>query len=99
MSSTTSSAGPTITVPYDQCTLELCPIAAAQLPYVPNLAGNALYLSIFSTCLVANAVFGIWYRTWGYMVSMMIGCMLEIIGYTGRVQMHFNPFPQNPFFL
>ncbi|KAF4959803.1 hypothetical protein F66182_18274, partial [Fusarium sp. NRRL 66182] len=28
---------------------------------------------------------------------MVGGLVGEIIGYIGRVQMHFNPFPQNPF--
>jgi hypothetical protein len=99
MSATTSAAGPVLTVPYDECTLQLCPIAAAQLPYDPNLAGNVLYLSIFSFCFVVNAVLGLWFRTWSYMVAMLLGCLLEVLGYVGRVQMHFNPFPQNPFFL
>jgi hypothetical protein len=95
----TTSALPTPTVPYNECTLQLCPIVDAQLPYAPNLAGNALYLAIFSLCLALNLLFGLWYRTWGYLVGMTIGCVLEILGYVGRIQMHFNPFPQNPFFL
>jgi len=98
MSTTTSSAAPILTVPYDDCTLELCPIIAAQLPYDPNLAGNVLYLSIFSACLVINAVLGVWFRTWSYMIAMLLGCFLEVLGYIGRIQMHYNPFPQGPFF-
>jgi hypothetical protein len=99
MSSTTSAQGPLITVPYSQCTLDLCPIEAAQIPYAPNLAGNVLYLSIFSAALLANLVLGIWYRTWGYLVVMTFGCVLEVLGYVGRVQMHFNPFPEDSFLL
>jgi hypothetical protein len=96
---TTTPGLPVPTVPYDQCTLQLCPIVDAQITYAPNLAGNVLYLSIFSFCLVCNLILGLWYRTWGYLVAMILGCTLEILGYVGRIQMHYNPFPQGPFFL
>jgi hypothetical protein len=99
MSATLSATGSKVTIPYDQCTLQTCPVSQAQLPYAPNLAGNVLFLSIFSLCLVCNLLLGIWYRTWGYVTAMSIGCMLEVLGYVGRVQMHYNPFPQNPFLL
>jgi hypothetical protein len=74
-------------------------MAAAQLPYAPNLAGNILFLAIFSFCLLFNLLVGLWFRTWGYLVAMALGCVLEILGYVGRVMMHYNPFPQNPFLL
>ncbi|KAK3389366.1 putative RTA1 domain protein [Podospora didyma] len=99
MSATASAHAPLITVPYSECNLQLCPIEAAQIPYAPNLAGNVLYLTIFSVALLVNIVLGIWCRTWGYLVSMSFGCILEILGYVGRVQMHFNPFPEDPFLL
>lgn len=35
--------------------------------------------------------------TQGYLVGMAGGLALEIIGYAGRVQLHFNPFPFDPF--
>jgi len=96
---TTTAAPPQITIPYSECTLSLCPIEAAQLPYAPNLAGNTIYLAVFSAALLANVVLGIRYRTWGYLVGMTLGCILEVLGYVGRVMMHYNPFPENPFLL
>lgn len=35
---------------------------------------------------------GIKMKTWGFMASMMAGCILEIIGYVGRLIIHDNPF-------
>jgi len=99
MSSTTLTLGPQPTVPYSQCTLDLCPVELAQIPYAPTLAGNSLYLAIFSAALATNLVLGVWYRTWGYLVGMALGCLLEILGYVGRLKMHFNPFPEDPFLL
>ena len=76
-----------------------CPIEWATVNYDPSLAGNALYLAIFSLLLVVHAL-QLWkYRTWSFSGSMMAGMVLEIVGYLGRVQMHFNPFLSNPFLL
>jgi hypothetical protein len=99
MSSTSSAVIPQITVPYSECTLATCPVQLAQMPYAPNLAGNALYLGIFALCLATNIGLGIWYRTWGYLGTMVFGCILEILGYVGRIKMHYNPFPEDPFLL
>ncbi|KAF4159530.1 hypothetical protein CNMCM8927_003129 [Aspergillus lentulus] len=85
------------TDPSDYCTLDTCPLSLANFNYVPNLAGNLLYLALFGTMLVANLGLGIYYRTWGYLVGMMGGLALEVIGYVGRVQLHYNPFPFDPF--
>lgn len=81
----------------DYCTLDLCPIELANFTYVPTLAGNATYLAIFAALLPFQLFFGIRYRTWGFLVGMFGGLVLEIIGYVGRVQLHFNPFPFDPF--
>ncbi|GFF26712.1 sphingoid long-chain base transporter RSB1 [Aspergillus udagawae] len=85
------------TNPSDYCTLGTCPLSLANFDYVPNLAGNVLYLALFGTMLVANLGLGIYYRTWGYLVGMIGGLALEVIGYVGRIQLHYNPFPFDPF--
>ncbi|KAF7166912.1 hypothetical protein CNMCM5623_000449 [Aspergillus felis] len=85
------------TDPSDYCTLDTCPLSLANFNYVPNLAGNVLYLVLFGTMLVANLGLGIYYRTWGYLVGMIGGLALEVVGYVGRIQLHYNPFPFDPF--
>ena len=87
------------TIPVDDCTLSTCPLSEAQLDYVPSLGGNALYLGILAICLIAQLVLGIKYRTWGFLVAMVGGLILEIIGYAARIQMHYNPFPSGPFLM
>jgi hypothetical protein len=79
------------------CTLDTCSLIYANFNYIPNLAGNIVYLAVFGLLIVPQLYFGIRYRTWGYMAGMLGGLLLEIIGYVGRVQLHFNPFPFNPF--
>ena len=79
------------------CTVETCSLRYANFLYVPNLPGNIIFLAIFGVLLVPQIFFGIKYKTWGYMAGMLGGILLEIIGYVGRVQIHFNPFLFNPF--
>ncbi|KAL3421224.1 RTA1 like protein [Phlyctema vagabunda] len=82
-----------------QCTVELCSLDYAVIRYLPNFAGNVLYLSCFALLLVTHAVQCCVYRTYSYTFSMIAGFILEIIGYLGRIQMHNNPFLSNPFLL
>jgi hypothetical protein len=82
-----------------ECTLSTCPISLANVNYDPSLAGNALFLAIFALLLVIQAFQTFRYRTWSFSCAMMSGLVLEIIGYLGRVQMHFNPFDANPFLM
>ncbi|KAB8337086.1 hypothetical protein FH972_021390 [Carpinus fangiana] len=79
------------------CNLSICPLDFAHFTYIPTLAGNVVYLAIFALLLTPQVFLGIRGKTWGYMVGMVCGLILEIIGYAGRVQMHFNPFPSAPF--
>ncbi|SMQ50064.1 unnamed protein product [Zymoseptoria tritici ST99CH_3D7] len=85
--------------PFDDCKIGTCPMSEANFTYIPDLAGNVAYLTIFAVILVPQLYFGIRYKTWGYFVGMVGGIVLEIIGYVGRVQLHFNPFPFDPFLL
>ena len=81
------------------CTLGTCPLSEALIDYDPSLGGNAFFLAIFSLVLTIQA-FQLWrYKTSSFSCSMMSGLVLEIVGYVGRVQMHFNPFQSNPFLM
>jgi hypothetical protein len=39
------------------------------------------------------------YRTWGFLVDMVGGIVLEIVVYIGRIQMHYSPFIEGPFLM
>ncbi|OBT62473.1 hypothetical protein VE03_07988 [Pseudogymnoascus sp. 23342-1-I1] len=67
------------------------------MDYVPTLAGNAAYAAAFGLLLVAQLGLGIKYKTWGFMVGMICGLMIEIVGYGGRIMLHNNPFDFNNF--
>lgn len=75
-----------------KCTVSTCPKSFQQIQYLPNLAGNALYLALFALILIAQIFFGIRYRTWGFLGGMVGGLILEILGYLARVELHENIF-------
>ena len=70
-----------------------------QLHYIPNLPGNAVYISIFAIALLTQIGLGIKFRTWGYMAAMIGGCVLEIVGYYGRIALHNDIFDNNQFII
>lgn len=74
------------------CTLELCPLESSILRYQPNLPANAIFIGVFGLSMALHIFQGIKMKTWGFMASMMAGCILEIIGYIGRLIIHDNPF-------
>lgn len=76
----------------DDCTFATCPKSFQQINYIPSLAGNVLYLALFTLILVAQIFFGVRYRTWGFLGGMVGGLALEILGYLSRVELHDNIF-------
>ncbi|KAI9678275.1 MAG: hypothetical protein M1817_006220 [Caeruleum heppii] len=81
----------------DLCTLSTCDLSFAFVDYRPSLTGNALFIGIFGVLLIGQVIFGIRYRTWGFMGGMLGGLILELIGYGGRVMMYNNPFSRDAF--
>ncbi|KAK9329094.1 RTA1 like protein-domain-containing protein, partial [Lipomyces starkeyi] len=79
------------------CTLQTCTLAQAHFTYLPNLCGNSFYAAWFGLLVILQILLLVRYRIWGYSVAMFGGLVLEILGYVGRIQMHFNPFTRNPF--
>ena len=82
----------------DLCTYETCSILIdGFLSYRPTLAGNAVLLAIFSAFLIAQIALGIRYKTWTFLVGMIGGTALEIVGYIGRVMLYQNVFSKDNF--
>ncbi len=71
----------------------------AQINYLPSMAGNVIYAAILGLLLLSQIGLGIFYRTWGFLVGMTAGLLLELLGYAGRVMLHNNPFDFNAFLM
>jgi len=82
----------TSNLPSVYCTIETCPRSESFLNYDPTLAGNVTYLAIFAALLIAQIGLGVFYKTWGFLLGMFAGLVLEVIGYAGRLILRKNPF-------
>lgn len=69
-----------------------CTFEVSIYGFQPSLAANAFFLTFFAIAGVTNVVFGIRYRTWSYMVALVLGCLAAAVGYVGRLIMRDNPF-------
>lgn len=67
--------------------------------YVPSLTGNAALLAFFGIALLVQLFLGIRYRAWSFTVPMAVGIILEMVGYRGRIGMHYNVFERDWFTL
>ncbi|KAL4939083.1 hypothetical protein BDV06DRAFT_231281 [Aspergillus oleicola] len=74
------------------CTLETCSIDDAYIHYQPSIAANSVFIALFGLLLVVQAVLTPVYRMWGFSGSMVVGLVLEVIGYAARVLFHDDPF-------
>jgi hypothetical protein len=82
------------------CTYETCSVEDyGQIQYVPSLAGNVLYVALFALFLLVQIFLGVRHRTWGFLVGMIGGLLLEIAGYIGRILLHFDVFDFNNFII
>jgi hypothetical protein len=82
------------------CTLATCSVKEyGQIQYIPNLAGNIAYLAIFGALTAAQIFLGVRFKTWGYLVGMICGGILEIVGYVGRLMLNNNIFDNNAFII
>lgn len=81
------------------CTLETCDLSMASFLYLPTRPGNAIYAAIFAIYIVTQLFLGIKHKTWGYMVAMVLGLLLEVIGYVARIMLHNSPFDKNNFLM
>ncbi|OOO08208.1 RTA-like protein [Aspergillus oryzae] len=84
---------------YQTCTevTPLCPVEATTYGYYPNYGGNIFFSVFYGLCGVFQLGFGIYFRSWTLMVALVVGTLLEMAGYIGRVLMNKNPWDGGAF--
>lgn len=85
--------------PDGNCTLELCPIEQSVYRYQPSLVANAIFLALYGVALIVHTILGLRWKTQWFMWCMIVGCIDEILGYAGRIMMHYNPFKFSAFMI
>lgn len=83
--------------PIVPCTLQTCPLQDGIITYQPSLGANGFFLVCLAIMLVIQIFIGLKYRTWSFSIGMCGGLILEIVGYIGRIQLHYDPFQFNYF--
>ncbi|KAK3387644.1 RTA1 like protein-domain-containing protein [Podospora didyma] len=86
------------------CTACTCPLTIegwflGYMAYFPSLAGNAVFAAIFGVFLLVQLYFGVRFKTWGFLISMGGGLILEVLGYVGRILMRDNMFTNTYFIM
>lgn len=81
------------------CPLELEGHNLGIMSYFPSLGGNAFFAALFGICLLVQLVLGVRHKTWGYLISMTGGLVLEVVGYAARVLMRDNMFTDSYFIM
>jgi len=79
------------------CTLALCPVEASILQYRPSIPGNGTIIGLFALAMLIHIIQGLRWKSWDFMICMILGCVDEIIGYIGRIMLNSNPFSFNAF--
>ncbi|KAL2752844.1 hypothetical protein ACRALDRAFT_1072666 [Sodiomyces alcalophilus JCM 7366] len=78
--------------PDANCTLDLCPIEWSVYQYRPMLGVNIMFIVLYALLLAVHAYLGWRWRSWWFAGFMASGCLFEILGYAGRVQLFYNPW-------
>lgn len=78
--------------PHANCTLDLCPIEYSVYKYRPSVPANATFVALFGVSIFVHVILGIRWRQWNFMALMVLGSLVEIGGYAGRLILHNNPF-------
>ncbi|KAI9375886.1 RTA1 like protein-domain-containing protein [Aspergillus egyptiacus] len=81
------------------CTLETCPLSMGIVKYRPLLWCQIVFMAIFGAALCPQIGIGIRYKTWTFMVAMVLGLAGEVVGYGGRIMLHNNPFQLDGFLM
>jgi hypothetical protein len=83
----------------ETCRIGTCLLECGYITFLPGLAGNVFYAAIFGILLIVHIILGVRHRTWGFMIGMVSGLALEILGYVGRLLLRKNPFEFNYFLM
>ncbi|TGO49510.1 hypothetical protein BCON_0208g00130 [Botryotinia convoluta] len=81
------------------CTLDTCDLSLSSFEYRPTVVGNTIFAGLFGVFCIAQLALGIKFKTWGYMIAIILGLILEIIGYIARVLINYYPFDKDYFLM
>jgi hypothetical protein len=81
------------TLPQSNCDFDTCLTSNSPYGYRPALIANAVFLTIFTICLISCIALTIIRRKWlSFGILMCLTCAMEVIGYASRIGGYNNPW-------
>ncbi|GAW26696.1 putative sphingoid long-chain base transporter RSB1 [Rosellinia necatrix] len=75
------------------CTIETCDVSQSWYGYQPNLGINVFFVVVYSILAVYCLIVAVWKRSWlTYTISILIGSLLELVGYMARIAGYSDPW-------
>ena len=74
------------------CTISVCPATYSVYGYRPSIALSSTLIALYGIVIAVQLVLCFRYKSWGYTVAMVLGCIDEILGYVGRILLWRNPW-------
>jgi hypothetical protein len=62
-----------------------CPVEDTMNGYKPSLPANTFLAGYFGIALIVQLYLGIRYKTWTYMIALVLNYLSECVGYIGRI--------------
>lgn len=83
-----------------ECTKQTCPLEESYWGYLPSRAANGLFIALFGLSLMLFIIQSMLSRRFlGFTIAMVSGCILEVLGYAGRLWSWYQPFNENGFLI
>jgi hypothetical protein len=78
---------------HTECSLDVCPLEWSYWGYIPSLAANGLFLALFALSTILYLGQGMLSKRFiSFSTAMACGCILEVLGYIGRLMARHNVF-------
>jgi predicted ferric reductase len=81
------------------CNLDVCPVEWSLYGYRPSREANYTFVALFTLLGLLHVILGVRWKSWGFMVGMILGSLCEVIGYVGRIMLWTNPFHYKAFMI
>jgi len=66
--------------------------------YMPSMGATVVSLVFYTLSFFALSVWTIWKRSW-YMIPLLVGCLMEVIGYATRIPLVITPAGQRNLYI
>ncbi|ORY63464.1 RTA1 like protein-domain-containing protein, partial [Pseudomassariella vexata] len=85
--------------PNSNCTVDICPLEMSVTGYYPSLPVNIIFIALYAIAMVIHLIIGFRWKTWWFMSCCTLSTISAIVGYVGRILMHYDPFGFFPFLI